>query len=72
MLDKENVRQNLNDCGCEIETIDGFFRLYEAGRVKDAVALLRRHRCDLMDALHVCQSKVDCLDYLVHQIGKGE
>ena len=38
------------------------------GKADDAVRALRRHRCDLMDALHESQARVDCLDYLIRRM----
>ena len=45
-------------------------RLYDNGRVQDAVKTLRKHRCILMDRLHESQEKVDCLDFLVRRMEK--
>jgi len=30
--------------------------------------LLKRHRCGLMDSLHECQKRVDCLDFLLWRL----
>lgn len=32
------------------------------------VKLLKRYRCGLMDSLHECQKKVDCLDFLLWRL----
>lgn len=45
-------------------------RLYENGRIQDAVKRLRIYRCTLMDTLHKSQERVDCLDYLVRGLEK--
>lgn len=55
--------QNLRDAGCCEELIR---RYLEAGD-QDRKALLARHRAELMDDVHRCQKKVDCLDYLIYQ-----
>lgn len=47
-------------------------RLYENGRLKDAVKKLRSYRCVLMDALHKSQERVDCLDHLVRNMEKEQ
>ena len=66
----DELTQSLTDAGCDAETIGTVRRLYDSGQVNDAVRVLRRHRCELMDQLHESQSRVDCLDYLVRRIEK--
>ena len=61
----------MKDAGCDKETIGTVCRLYDGGQVEDAVKVLRRHRCALMDEVHESQSKVDCLDFLLRNIEKG-
>ncbi len=46
-------------------------RLYDSGRIHDAVKTLRKHRCTLMDSLHKSQERVDCLDFLVRRMEKA-
>ncbi|MCM1539742.1 MAG: hypothetical protein NC121_00595 [Blautia sp.] len=65
-----DIVQNLYDAGCDADIIADICRLYDAGMIQDAVRVLRRHRCSLMDDLHESQSRVDCLDYLVYQLEK--
>lgn len=62
----------MKDAGCGEEIITKICRLYAEGQVKDAVKILRRHRCSLMEQLHDSQSKVDCLDFLVWQMEKSQ
>lgn len=64
--------QNLKDAGCEAKTIADVCRLYEQGQIQNAVRMLRRHRCILMDSLHESQEKVDCLDFLVRRMEKQQ
>ena len=45
-------------------------RLYGNGQVEDAIKMLRKHRCTLMDSLHESQWRVDCLDFLVWRMEK--
>lgn len=68
----EDLIQNLRDAGCGSQTIERVCRLYSNGQVQDAVKMLRRHRCDLMDSLHESQGRVDCLDFLVWRMEKGK
>lgn len=66
------VIQNLKDAGCDKDTIASFMEYYEAGEVRQELKVLSGHRRDLLDALHVCQKQIDCLDYLAWQIERRE
>ena len=44
--------------------------MYGNGQVQDAIKMLRKHRCGLMDSLHESQWRVDCLDFLVWRMEK--
>ena len=68
----DELTQSLADAGCDAETIGTVRRLYDSGQVNDAVRVLRRHRCELMDALHESQEKVDRLDYLLYELERTE
>jgi hypothetical protein len=39
----------------------------EAGRLTEAKQRLRCLRCELMEELHVCQRRVDQLDWLIRE-----
>lgn len=64
----EDLIQNLQDAGCDARTIAAVCRLYAAGEMADAVAALRQHRCGLLDSLHQCQERIDCLDFLIRRM----
>jgi len=66
----EDITQNLKDAGCDSEKISDICELCDTGQIREAVRVLRRHRCELMDRLHESQNRVDCLDYLVYQMEK--
>lgn len=66
----EDITQNLKDAGCDADKISEIRRLYDGGQMQDAIKVLRRQRCALMDDLHESQSRVDCLDYLVSKMEK--
>ena len=68
----EDIIQNMKDAGCNREIITKICRLYASGQIQDAVKVLRRHRCKLMEQLHESQGKVDCLDFLVRQMEKSQ
>lgn len=67
----EDIIQNLKDAGCDSDKISDICKLCDTGQIREAVRVLRRHRCELMDKLHESQNKVDCLDYLVYQMEKN-
>ena len=70
-MEYENaVKRNLLDVGCSNESADYVDRLYQAGRISDALHEMKVIRCDLMDELHQSQRRVDCLDYLIRQTEK--
>ena len=60
--------QNMKDAGCDNEIITKICRLYTEGQIQDAVKILRRHRCNLMEQLHESQNRVYCLDFLIRQM----
>ena len=64
------VKHNLLDAGCREQTADFVEQLYLAGRLSDALHEMKAFRCDLMDAVHQCHRRVDCLDYLIRQTEK--
>lgn len=61
------VTQNLMDAGCGEDLIRQFWALAAAGKRRECLALLARHRRRLLDGCHAQQRKIDCLDYLVYQ-----
>ena len=70
-MGQENaVKCNLLDAGCSDESASFVNGLVQTGRLSDALHEMKVIRCDLMDALHQSQRRVDCLDYLIRQIEK--
>jgi DNA polymerase III delta subunit len=62
--------QNLEDAGCESDTITAFVDDMKKGKTAESIKLLNRHRQSLLDILHSYQRQIDCLDYLIYQIKK--
>lgn len=60
---------NLKDAGCGEELIGQYFSGCSAPEQKK---LLERHRRVLLDSIHREQKKLDCLDYLLYILRKGE
>ena len=71
LVSREAVTQNLVDAGCDPPLIDEVWRLLQAGREREGLALLAKHRRRLLDCCHAEQRKLDCLDYLVFQLGQA-
>lgn len=69
---QERMVINMKDAGCNEETINRFLLCYQAGDVKGELKVLSNHRQALLDKVHKGQKEIDCLDYLVYQIEKGE
>lgn len=67
----EAISKNLEDAGCGSELIGVFWQLFHAGKEREALALLAKHRRHLLDCCHAEQKKIDCLDYLVYQLEHG-
>ena len=64
-MNAESARQCLTDIGCRSDQINPLAELVEAGRLTEAKQRLRCLRCELMEELHVCQRRVDQLDWLI-------
>lgn len=68
----EKMIQNLKDAGCEPETVILFLQLCKDGNANGQLSLLAEHRKKLLDEIHREQAKLDCLDYLIYQMRKGQ
>ena len=66
-MNTESARQCLSDIGCSPDRISQVAELVEAGQLAEAKQRLRRLRCDLMEELHLCQRRVDRLDWLIRE-----
>lgn len=74
MAEASNYReifiQNLKDAGCSQETINTCINLAINQDTKEIVRILSRHRQYLLDEVHSKQKEIDCLDYLLFNIGR--
>ena len=68
----EELTACLRDAGCAPELITEICRLWACGSRELAIKKLRRQRCALMDEVHGCQQKVDCLDFLLQKMTKSK
>lgn len=69
-MDLKRLKQNLSDAGCCNEASEDIIRMCEAGNMEDALRIMRKDRCRLMDELHESGRKVDCLDFLIRTTEK--
>lgn len=65
---REAVIQNLKDAGCSQDIMKDFLLYFDGNRKKEQLALLEKHRDDLLNMIHKEEKKISCLDYLVYQI----
>lgn len=66
----QSVIQNLEDAGCDSETIEEFISLDAEGKAKEQLNLLARQRQQLLDRVHKEERRIDCLDYLTYQLNR--
>lgn len=64
------VVRNLEDAGCDKDTVAQFMELGKTGKKQGQVNLLEKHRRTLLDKVHRREKQIDCLDYLLYQIRK--
>ena len=60
----------LADAGCGQSAIEGAAQLTEAVQTDKLIRHLRRCRCELVDAMHEIQRRVDRMDALIRQAEK--
>lgn len=71
--DEQGVRQNLEDAGCDCDTVERYCALgcgpeVDRTTCKEQIRLLQKHRREVLNDLHSCQSRLDCLDYLLYNL----
>ena len=72
-----SVLRNLEDAGCSCDVVNRFCELEaqprpEAVIRQDQMMLLNAQRRELLEELHRCQRRLDCLDYLLSQMRKQQ
>lgn len=66
-----NTIQNLQDAGCDEETIASFLSHQNNGQINEGLKLLQAYRKSILDNLHNNQKQIDYLDYFIYQIKKA-
>ena len=69
-MEQERLIQNLADAGCIGELAQKIMRFCGDGNLPDALQLMKKDRCRLMDELHETGRKVDCMDFLIRNTEK--
>ncbi len=69
--DKQGILlQNLEDAGCSQEMIQDCMGYAQEHRERELLQALTCHKKSLLDTVHGCYKKIDCLDYLIYQLSK--
>lgn len=63
--------QTLKDAGCDTQTIKACISLAESGQQASLLEILAQKKIALLDTVHKNQKRIDCLDFLVYQIKRG-
>lgn len=70
--DKKGILlQNLQDAGCDTQTIGQCVSLAEKKQQEQLLSLLANQKSTLLERVHKNQDRIDCLDFLIYQIEHG-
>lgn len=62
--------RNLKDAGCDAYTAEKCCQLQRDGNRQALLRALSAHKASLLNQMHACQRRIDCLDYLVYEMEK--
>lgn len=65
---QNSIRECLQDAGCHNKTIQDIMLCMQNNEHKKILLLLKKHRCHLLEKIHLDQKQIDCLDYLLYQL----
>lgn len=65
---REMLLQNLKDAGCSQQMIESCVALFRQKNTLEMKRLLAKHKRALLEAVHIHQKEIDCLDYLVFRL----
>lgn len=65
---RSRVIANLTDAGCDMALAEHYA---DSQNAKEKNDILKCHRQKLLDDLHKCQKRIDCLDYLIYSENKS-
>lgn len=64
------IIQNLIDSGIDETIAEKYTQQLLDGNFSETIGFLRKHRKTLLDEVHKNQQQIDCLDFLLYQLGK--
>ncbi len=67
-MNEKDIQQALCDLGYDGETIERARRLFAGAAARDKLLFLRQLRKNMLDAVHECEKKISCLDYLIYVV----
>ena len=69
---EDEIRTNMKDAGFEENEIKEFLELMQKGNERQAFRILRKHREELLENLHLARESIRCIDYLTYMISREE
>ena len=67
---QQEILQNLLDAGCSDEEAAEIISALRSGSCCAAEKLLEHKRRTLLEEVHSTESRISCLDYLMHELKK--
>ncbi len=62
---------SLAAAGCDKALAMQLAQLAQKGDTMECLRLLRKHRCDLVDAMHKAQMPIDVCDWIIRKVEKS-
>lgn len=66
------LKRNLADAGFGPKQMERFLQLRTEGRSRELELMLAEQLASLLKKVHENQKRIDCLDYLTHQIKRKD
>ena len=70
-ITEQDLIINLKAAGLNETLIQEFLVCWKAGKITEQLQLLSQRRARLLDMVHREEKQINCLDYLVYQIERG-
>ncbi len=70
-MDQNELIQNLKDSDCDENRAKEIMNALASDHPEQGIQMIKLQRCCLMNEIHLQQQKVDCLDYLLHELQGG-
>ena len=69
-LSEKEIKNCLTNIGCDNRVIEQLTK--DGMNKRNMLDILYRQRVSVLDKLHLSQDKLNCIDYLIHQIRKAD